>query len=311
MIVRLLLLIMFLVIPQVSFAASRAQDVKEGNRLYQEGKYKESVGRYRNALQKDEESDIVNFNLGTALYKNKEYDQAIDHFKRSLLTDDVNLRQKAQYNLGNALYRWGMTKGQKDLPGAIANLEESLYHYERALEINQEDEDAKFNYEFVKKELERLKKQLEQQSKQEQQQKQKSNEQNQEQKQQQQQQQQQEQNQQGQQQQQPPQSQQGEQPQEKKDESSQSDSQKEKPQSQGEKQQDQESSAGSGQEQKQEPSGESFMQGQSGGRTGKQMSPQEAKMLLENYQQGEEPKGLLNFNLFKGKSLEQDVEKDW
>ena len=90
------------------------------------------------------------------------------HFERSLLTEDQSLGQKASYNTGNAKYKYGISKEDTDLPAAVSLLKESLRHYQSALEAAPEDEDAKYNYQFVKKELERLQKKLKQQQKQQQ-----------------------------------------------------------------------------------------------------------------------------------------------
>ena len=54
-------------------AASPRKSVKEGNLYYQQEDYAASRDKYEEALEKDPESDIVNFNLGTALYKEKDY----------------------------------------------------------------------------------------------------------------------------------------------------------------------------------------------------------------------------------------------
>ncbi len=171
------ILIIFVVIfcwANFSWAALFGGKVGEGNKLFERGDYGQAAEKYKEALKKDQNSDIINFNLGTALYKNKEYDQAVEQLQRSLLSDDEKLRGKAGYNLGNALYKSGIAREKSDLPKAIQSLEQSLKNYERTLAVDKEDKDARYNYEFVKKELERLKKKQEQQQQKHDQQKQQS-----------------------------------------------------------------------------------------------------------------------------------------
>ncbi len=170
--IRRLFFIMTLLIlcAPVSFAAPNAKKaVKEGNLLYNKAKYEDALKSYEDALMAKPDSDVVNFDIGTALYKTGGYEAAITHFEKALTTDDKLLEEKAGYNAGNAKYKFGISKEEKDLPKAVDLLKQSLRHYENALKIDSKDEDAKYNYEFVKKELERLetklKKQKEQQQK--------------------------------------------------------------------------------------------------------------------------------------------------
>ena len=129
--------------------------VKDGNILYNKGEYEKALRQYEEALVDSPDSDIVNYDIGAALYKNENYEAAVNHFEKSLLSDDEELGQKASYNLGNAEYRVAVEKESESLEEAIRLVKQSLRHYERALEMEPDDEDAKHNYEFVKKELER------------------------------------------------------------------------------------------------------------------------------------------------------------
>ncbi|MBL7071386.1 MAG: tetratricopeptide repeat protein [Candidatus Omnitrophica bacterium] len=144
-------------------ASQPKRDVKNGNILYEKGEYAKALEQYEDALASSPDSDIVNYNVGAALYKTEDHEAAIGHFEKSLVSEDEFLEQRASYNIGNAKYKYGISMEESDLQQAVALLEQSLRHYERTLELDQEDEDAIYNYEFVKAELERLKKQMEQQ----------------------------------------------------------------------------------------------------------------------------------------------------
>ncbi|MFC1709963.1 tetratricopeptide repeat protein, partial [Candidatus Omnitrophota bacterium] len=140
------------------FAGSQPKkEVKKGNLLYNRGEFQEALKQYEEALLLVPDSDVVNFNLGNALYKTDDYKNAIDYFEKSLVSNDESLEQKASYNVGNAKFKYGLTQEETDIGSAINLLTQSLRHYERALQLEPEDEDAKFNHEFVQEEIKRLK----------------------------------------------------------------------------------------------------------------------------------------------------------
>lgn len=151
-----LLCIAVVIFPRPAEAASVEESLRQGNRLYRQGQFADSLKLYEDALKKDPESDIVNFNAGTALYKQKQYDEAAAHFQKAILSDDDSLRERAYYNLGNSFYRSGIGREKSDTASAIASLRESLKHFASALALDKKDQDAQYNYDFVTKELERL-----------------------------------------------------------------------------------------------------------------------------------------------------------
>ncbi len=140
---------------------SAKKEVKKGNLLYNKGEFGEALNQYQDALVTEPDSDIVNFNLGTALYKTEDYRGAIGHFEKSLVSEYQLLEQMASYNIGNAKYKYGIGKEESDLQGAVNLLRQSLHHYEQALELDGDDEDARYNYEFVEEELKRMEEKLE------------------------------------------------------------------------------------------------------------------------------------------------------
>lgn len=157
------LLYFFTLMPGQAWAVIKAHKVNTANELYKDGQYDASVEKYKEALKNDPESDIINFNLGTAYFKQGVYDKAIEHLQKSVLTDDDMLREQAFYNLGDAFYRAGEKFLEQDLNKTIDLYKRSVAEYEKALRINKEDQDAQFNYEFVKKRLEELKKKQQEQ----------------------------------------------------------------------------------------------------------------------------------------------------
>lgn len=146
------------------FAATDAKkNVKEANGLYRQGKLDEALQKYNDASVTLPDSDIVTFNMGAALYKKEDYQKAIDAFTKALISEDKKLEADALYNLGNCKYKLGKLKENTDLSSTMALLRESLDYYKRAVELDQKNTDARFNHEFVERELKILLDKLKQQ----------------------------------------------------------------------------------------------------------------------------------------------------
>ena len=127
-------------LPLFLFAQAGRKKVIEGNQLYSEEKYDAASNKYQDALLENPSSPLIQFNVGDVLYKKNNYEKSLEAYQKSLDTDDPMMQSQAYYNLGNALYR-----SQK--------LPESILAYEQALKLNPDDEDAKFNLEFVRNKM--------------------------------------------------------------------------------------------------------------------------------------------------------------
>ncbi|MEX2577969.1 MAG: VWA domain-containing protein [Verrucomicrobiales bacterium] len=104
------------------------------------------------------------YNAGTNAYRAGEYEQAEETLALSLgNTEDLSLQQKSYYNLGNARYRLGERTVGENPEATIGKWEEAVKSFEDALVLDPEDEDARFNRDFVKEKLEELKQQQDEQ----------------------------------------------------------------------------------------------------------------------------------------------------
>ena len=153
------------------FAQSGQKLVRQGNKHYEENKYKEAEIDYRKSLEKDKSSVPGRFNLGDAMYKQKNYQEAImafDTVRNSKAGKDV--LSKAYYNLGNSLLNFAQdSAGQK-----TQALPASIEAYKNSLRYNPEDMDTKYNLAYAYKMM-----QQQQQQQQNQQQDQKQDQKNQ------------------------------------------------------------------------------------------------------------------------------------
>jgi Ca-activated chloride channel family protein len=131
---------------------------------YKAGNYDLALEGYRSETKKTPEDPQLQFNLGTAAYKDKQYPEALKSFGRSLNVQDINLQNRSYYNMGNTLYRQGEGEEKQNPQETIKNWQASIQAYDNALKLKPKDQDAAFNRDFVKKRLEALKKNQKQKS---------------------------------------------------------------------------------------------------------------------------------------------------
>lgn len=151
---RKIALIGFLIfIPALLLAESPKKHIREGNKLYEDGKYKDAEISYRKSLEAEPNSLKGTFNLGDALYKQGEFEDATDYFS-GLAGKDIDKKTKAKiyHNLGNSLL-----ESQK--------YKESIEAYKQALINNPKDMDTKYNLEYAKRMLQQQQQQQNQQNK--------------------------------------------------------------------------------------------------------------------------------------------------
>lgn len=125
--------------------------VNGGNDLYKEEKYTDAEVNYRKALEKEKELVQGHFNLGNALAKEGKYDEAMREFSiAGEKAASTETRSHAWYNIGNSLMG-----GQK--------YQEAVDAYIKSLQLNPQDQEAKYNLSYA---LEKLKEQQQQQKQQ-------------------------------------------------------------------------------------------------------------------------------------------------
>lgn len=141
------LLIAALVVSTAS-GQTRHKLVKEGNRLYAEGKYDEAIARYRLAETRGALPQI-DFNLGDAHYKSGNLERAAEVYFKTLNDSDTVLRANALHNLGNAFFDSG-------------EYDKSVGAYINSLRLNPSDIETKQNLEYVRRMLQQQQQQQKQ-----------------------------------------------------------------------------------------------------------------------------------------------------
>ena len=81
--------------------ASKSAAAKDS---YENGNFEDAVRLYRDAQLERPNSASLNFNVGNALFKKGDIESAIDEFNQSAQRADEGLKSRSLYNMGNALY---------------------------------------------------------------------------------------------------------------------------------------------------------------------------------------------------------------
>jgi tetratricopeptide (TPR) repeat protein len=136
-----------------SNAQNENKFIRQGNRAFEEGDFKKAEIDYRKALDKNQKSVKGEYNLGGAIYKQENYEEA-QRLYEQLASNNLTPEQKAMtyHNLGNSFLQM-----QKPEPAIAA--------YKNALRNNPNDLDTKYNLEFAKKMLKQQQQQQQQQNK--------------------------------------------------------------------------------------------------------------------------------------------------
>ena len=124
--------------------------LRQGNKQYEKGNYKEAEKDYRKALEVNKESVKGKFNLGTAIYQEKNFEESAKLYgDLAGKNQDRDIQSGIYHNMGNSLLE-------------AKQYDKSILAYKNALMNNPSDLDTKYNLEYAKM---MLKKQQEQQKK--------------------------------------------------------------------------------------------------------------------------------------------------
>jgi Ca-activated chloride channel homolog len=129
----------FLCLPLFADAQKEVQHLRGGNRYYNNSNFKDAEIMYRKSLEARNDYYKGLFNLGDAMYRQQNYEEAAGIFERLAKTEglDKYVAAKAYHNYGNALMQ------QK-------KFSESMDAYKNALKKNPKDVDTKYNLEYAR-----------------------------------------------------------------------------------------------------------------------------------------------------------------
>ncbi len=127
----------FIFQPSQVLAQSVSKSVRLGIEAFELGQYEQAQKHFIDAQLEDPDDQRLYYNIGTAAYMAKEFDQAKTNFAQAAKSENIDLRHNALYNLANTQYQLGQ-------------LDDAIQNYENLLKEFPEDVQAKENLEFVK-----------------------------------------------------------------------------------------------------------------------------------------------------------------
>ena len=151
---RYMLILFFLILAgKDSFSQKENSLLRQGNRKFDNGEYKEAEKDYRKALELNKESVKGQFNLGTAVYKNNTFEEATKIYSNMAdKNTDRDVKSKVFHNLGNSYLQ-------------SKEYEKSILAYKNALMNDPKNVDTKYNLEYAKMMLKKQQQQQQQQKK--------------------------------------------------------------------------------------------------------------------------------------------------
>ena len=149
---NMIISVLFLIFFNAGGRADTWNDVRNGIKAYKNSNSDQSLEHFKSALEKKPDDPLLYFNLGDAYYQKGNFQEAEKFFKRSSTANDQILQQSSWYNLGNTYVN-------------LQQLDKALESYKKAIDLNPDDLDAKYNYEFIRKNMQQNQQQNQQQNK--------------------------------------------------------------------------------------------------------------------------------------------------
>jgi len=143
-----ILLLTFGLLCSLLNAQSERKFVRQGNKNFEQKAYTESEIKYRKAMEEKSDYYDALYNLGDALYKQENYQDAIEQFQSIVRQEDISedIKAKAYHNMGNALLE-------------SKKLKESIEAYKNSLKLNPDDIETKHNLTYAMNQLQKQKNQ--------------------------------------------------------------------------------------------------------------------------------------------------------
>ncbi len=113
---------------------------KQGNQAYSKNDIEQALKYYQEAEIEKPQEPILEYNIGTALFGQAKYEDAVRRYAKALHTDDPLLQGDAYYNMGSSFFR-------------NDRYAEAITAYQKSLELNPDDVEAKYNLELARKKL--------------------------------------------------------------------------------------------------------------------------------------------------------------
>jgi len=144
---------------------------REGIKAHAAGDYEKAVELFTKASELEPESVEINYNLGIALYRSGNYEEARNYFEYVAMLDaPADMRSRCWYNLANCLIQNAEQIRQQDPYSALEFYQQSAYFYRVALDCDPNNANAAYNLEVAQRLTAQLQEDIRQKEEKEQQQ---------------------------------------------------------------------------------------------------------------------------------------------
>ena len=125
--------------------------INDGNKKYTDGDYKGALETYMKVRESEPANPLLFYNIGTDQYKLENYEEAKKELESAVRMPDKKLSSRAAYNLADTYFRIGEKANE---PSArIAAWRESIAYLKKAIDIDNDFENAKKNIEIIQRKL--------------------------------------------------------------------------------------------------------------------------------------------------------------
>ena len=123
-----------------------------GIKAFNQGDYNTAIKEFERALSRQPNNKELQYNLGAAYYKSKNYEKAAEHFSQSTLSNNPSLKSKAEFALANTFAV--RADGLKDPVAKIGELKRASDLYDASIKTGgQFSKAAQDNKRVINKQL--------------------------------------------------------------------------------------------------------------------------------------------------------------
>jgi len=138
------------------YPSGSAEEIRRGNKAYQDGDFASAEESYSKALNETSDYNLF-FSRGSARYQQGKYADAVKDFQDAAVYADSEKDQSdSVFNAGTASYRLGEEAEKTDPGTALKNYETAASFFERTLEIDTDHSRAPVNLEFTRRKIQEL-----------------------------------------------------------------------------------------------------------------------------------------------------------
>ncbi len=141
-------------------------NARKAEKAFIEQSYETAQGLYQQDFADKPDRFESAYNAGVSAIEMSDFATAKESLESALNTNDIPLQASTLYNLGNVGYELGMQSLDINPQQTVTAWENALKHYQTAIALDPENEDARINHDEVKRLLDKLKELLDQQQQQ-------------------------------------------------------------------------------------------------------------------------------------------------